>query len=500
MPAPFWELRRFSLAHRRDGEWLLENVDLTIPAGGFYLLVGASGGGKSSLMRLSAGLLETREPELHTQGEMFCLGTAVQRGMPKELRHRIAAVLQEEGLFDELTPRQNIELALRTVGRSLKLAPALLAQVGLDPVPEQTTQLSGGQRKRLAVARALVGEPEVLFCDEPTAGLDPAAARKMAELLCESQKRTPLATTVVITHDIAAFKGLVDGVIELDPTQRTLRLVALGAVELLSKVPRVPLRPAAKGDGDELLHGVKRQLLQLAAIGETLVESVLRLPPVEIGQVLRTTLQCSLSPLAFVAAGSAVIGGLATFFALRNNPMQGAFESALLGGTGKVLIAVLVPLLSGFFFTARVAAGAAARLGTMKRNQQVFALVSMGIRPSDYLLTPLVWGMVLAMPIVTFVGVVAASFAAMLASEVVAGTSSAGWASAFFSHVDAADLRVVVVKAALSGYLVAVTCYHLGIGPKRSGAEVGDAVNRAIVIGMSLVLLVHALLTFVVYA
>lgn len=67
----------------------------------------------------------------------------------------------------------------------------------------------------------------------------------------------------------------------------------------------------------------------------------------------------------------------------------------------------------------------------MKRNQQVFALVSMGIRPSDYLLTPLVWGMVLAMPIVTFVGVVAASFAAMLASEVVAGTSSAGWASAF---------------------------------------------------------------------
>ena len=59
---------------------------------------------------------------------------------------------------------------------------------------------------------------------------------------------------------------------------------------------------------------------------------------------------------------------------------------------------------------------------------------------------------------------------------------------------------MVVVKAALSGYLVAVTCYHLGIGPKRSGAEVGDAVNRAIVIGMSLVLLVHALLTFVVYA
>ena len=73
-----------------------------------------------------------------------------------------------------------------------------------------------------------------------------------------------------------------------------------------------------------------------------------------------------------------------------------AFDSRLLTGTGKVATAVLVPLLSGFFFTARIAAGASARIGTMKRTNQVAALRMMGIRPADYLLTPLVWGMILA--------------------------------------------------------------------------------------------------------
>jgi phospholipid/cholesterol/gamma-HCH transport system permease protein len=201
-----------------------------------------------------------------------------------------------------------------------------------------------------------------------------------------------------------------------------------------------------------------------------------------------------------VAAVGAVIGGLATFFALRNNPVQGGFESALLTGTGKVASAVLVPLLCGFFFTARIAAGAAARLGTMKRTNQIAALQMMGVRPADYLLTPLVWGMVLALPVVTFVGVVAASLAAAVAAATVSSITVVGWATAYFQAVDARDALVVLAKAALSGYLVAVCCYHLGTGPKRSGAEVGEAVNAAIVAGMTLVLVVHAALTFLVYA
>jgi ABC-type transporter Mla maintaining outer membrane lipid asymmetry permease subunit MlaE len=136
----------------------------------------------------------------------------------------------------------------------------------------------------------------------------------------------------------------------------------------------------------------------------------------------------------------------------------------------------------------------------MKRTQQIAALRMMGIRPADYLLTPLVWGMVLATPIVTLGGVVAAALASAFAAQLASGTSAASWATAYFAAVEPRDALVVLAKATLSGYLVALACYHLGTGPKRSGAEVGAAVDAAIVVGMAFVLAVHAVLTFVVYA
>ncbi len=484
--------RGFGLAQRRGDvlDVLVEDATLTLPRGGFHLLVGHSGGGKTTLLRILAGIVEPREVPPRITGGLRLLGQPLQDGFPAALRGRVAAILQDEGLLDELSPRQNVELALRAAGASPKLAPALLARVGLDPAPDRVALLSGGMRKRLAVARALAGDPDLLLCDEPTAGLDPDAARQIAELLRDSKR--PGRSTIVITHEPELFAGLSDGIVALDRERRSLRLLQPG--ERFGGAGRVAPSPAvAEG---AVLHGLRRRLLQVAGVAETVGESVLRLPPTEPGQVLRTVLRCSVEPLPFVATASAVIGGLATFFALRNNPIQGAFEGAVLTGSGKVLTAVLVPMLAGFFFTARMAAGAAARLGTMKRSQQVAALQTMGVRPADYLLTPLVWGMTLGLPVVTAVGCVASALASLFAARVVTGATTAGWATHFFMTVDVADLKVVAVKSALSGYLVAVTAYHLATGPKHSGRDVGDAVNSSIVLGMALVLAVHAGLTF----
>lgn len=496
--APALVFRRFGLAHRRPGaeDVLLADVDLELQPG-FWLLVGASGGGKSSLLRVLAGLVETREPPPRLSGELVAFGRSLTSEHPEALHGEVAAILQDEGLLDELSPRQNVELALRAAGRSPKLALGLLAQAGLEQPPVRTAQLSGGMRKRLAVARALASSPRLLLCDEPTAGLDADAARTIARLLRAAHDQDQGRTTIVITHDLDAFEGLVDGMLVLDRAARTLRRERPDyrptAAEHGSRGPEAAAEPAA-------LHGLRRLLLQVAAIGETTAESLRRLPPFELGQVARTTARFAIEPAAFVAIAGAVIGGLATFFALQNNPMHGGFESALLTGTGKVSTAVLVPLLSGFFFTARIAAGAAARLGTMKRTNQVAALQMMGVRPADYLLTPLVWAMIVAMPVVTLAGVVAAAFASLFAAATVSGTTTSGWATAYFATVDATDMLVVLGKSSLSGYLVALCCYHLGTGPKRSGAEVGEAVNGAIVGGMALVLAVHAGLTFAVYA
>ena len=496
---PALQLRGFGLAHRRSGaeELLLEHVDLELRQGGFFVFVGTSGGGKSSLLRVLAGLTESREPPPRMTGELVVFGEDLASGRASLPQGSVAAVLQDEGLLDELSPRQNVELALTAAGRSRKLAPALLAQAGIPAPPGRIAQLSGGMRKRVAVARALASSPRLLLCDEPTAGLDPAAARDVARVLRAAHDQQPQRTTIVITHDVDAFDGLSDGVLVLDRAARSLRLEQ----PAWRPAPSTATDPSPRGTPElAAAHGIRRWLLQAAAISETVLDSLRRLPPVELGLAARTAARFVLEPALFVAAAGAVIGGLATFFALRNNPIEGGFETALLTGAGKVSAAVLVPMLSGFFFTARVAAGAAARIGTMKRTQQIAALRMMGIRPADYLLTPLVWGMVLATPIVTLGGVVAAALASAFAAQLASGTSAASWATAYFAAVEPRDALVVLAKATLSGYLVALACYHLGTGPKRSGAEVGAAVDAAIVVGMAFVLAVHAVLTFVVYA
>ena len=497
------QFRDFGLAHRRPGgeDVLLEHVDLELRQDGFFVFVGTSGGGKSSLLRVLAGLLESREPAPKMSGALVVFGHDLTTDGADLPRGTVAAVLQDEGLLDELTPRQNVELALSAAERSRKLAPALLAQAGLPDPPDSCATRSGGMRKRVAVARALASTPRLLLCDEPTAGLDPTAAREIAGLLRDAHDQDAQRTTIVITHDLDAFDGLTDGVLVLDRATRSLRLEPAEWRAEGASSAGVDPHAGDEADGEPAaLHWFRRGLLQLAAIGETVWDSLRRLPPVELGQVARTTARFALEPALFVALAGAVIGGLATFFALRNNPIDGGFETALLTGTGKVATAVLVPLLSGFFFTARIAAGASARIGTMKRTNQVAALRMMGIRPADYLLTPLVWGMILAMPVVTVGGVVAAAGAAAMAAHAVSGTTAANWAIAYFMTVDARDALVVLAKSTISGYLVALACYHLGTAPKRSGADVGESVNDAIVVGMGLVLAVHAGITFLVYA
>ncbi len=485
----------FRLAFRgSEGDHvILDDVTMTLKSGGFYLMVGESGSGKSSLLGLITGLWEEREPAPKIRGSLEVLGkSVVKRGYPRELRGRVQAVLQEDGLLDELSPRQNVELGLRVAGRSKKLSLALLSQAGMEHPPTSVSQLSGGQRKRVAVARALAGDPELLIFDEPTAGLDVDSARQMAELLSTTHDKESDRTTIVISHDLQAFRGLANQVLLLDPEKKTI--IQMDAAELGDAVPRSAV--AKKGrSGPPPIYGVQRILLELAGFVHTFTTAITRLPPVYPGIVTKTATRFILESVLFVVVGCATIGGLATFFSLRNNPLEGAFSGAVITGCGKVLVAVLVPLMASFFFTARIAAGAAARLGTMKRTSQVSALRLMGIRPADYLLTPLVWGIGVALPIATAAGIIGACLASMVAAKLVTGISTFGWAKMFFAQVELEDARYGILKTLLSGFLVAVQTYYLAMGPKRSGQDVGHAVNRSIVVGIFSVLVVHAVLT-----
>lgn len=180
---------------------VLREVSFEVPTGGVVSILGRSGTGKSVLLRCIVGL---HQPDA---GEIFFKGTSL-RADRQPLRSASSYVFQQNALFDSLTVLENLTLPLRTRGelgakqRESK-ARELLRQMELEQAAGRyPAQLSGGMQKRLAVARALVTEPQLVFFDEPTAGLDPVRRNAVFEMIAGLQRQRGF-TAVVVTHDVA---------------------------------------------------------------------------------------------------------------------------------------------------------------------------------------------------------------------------------------------------------------------------------------------------------
>ena len=180
---------------------VLKNVSAVFPRGGLSLVTGATGAGKSSLLHLLAGLLRPTSGEVLADGAPVSRWSAAHRD---RWRRRVGIVFQAANLFSELSVLENVILplvpraasltALRAAGREV------LAQLALAHLAgAQASQLSGGERQRTALARALVGRPDFLIADEPTAHQDPANAEGVLQALAALRRRN--AVVVVAAHD-----------------------------------------------------------------------------------------------------------------------------------------------------------------------------------------------------------------------------------------------------------------------------------------------------------
>lgn len=189
---------------------VLRGVSLEVARGETVVVLGGSGSGKSVLLKHVNGLIQ---PDA---GEVEVLGMAVAE-LDEEalvrLRRRVAYIFQSGALFDSLTVGENVAFGLAERGDADREAIAetvstLLARVGLPGSEELTpADLSGGMRKRVAMARGLALRPEVILYDEPTAGLDPLTGLAIGRLIREVEEETG-ATSVVVTHDLALAREL----------------------------------------------------------------------------------------------------------------------------------------------------------------------------------------------------------------------------------------------------------------------------------------------------
>lgn len=192
---------------------VLKGVDLDLYKGENLVVLGRSGTGKSVLIKIISGLLKPDD------GYVNVLGQEVDKISPKELdklRLKIGFSFQNSALYDSMTVRENLEFPLVRNSRNLtrkeidNLVETVLDAVGLSQtINQMPSELSGGQRKRIGIARTLILRPEIMLYDEPTAGLDPITCIDINNLINEVQRRFN-TSSIIITHDLTCARSVGD--------------------------------------------------------------------------------------------------------------------------------------------------------------------------------------------------------------------------------------------------------------------------------------------------
>jgi phospholipid/cholesterol/gamma-HCH transport system ATP-binding protein len=219
--APIIDFRRAGIAFA--GHVVLRDITLGIPAGQTVAVVGESGCGKTVTLKLIVGLLRPTAGQALFDGKQ--LGDLSDEDLVKQ-RLRIGFLFQGAALFDSMTVYDNVAFGLRAQRRINEpdirdRVGQRLHEVGLPDGVERKmpAELSGGMKKRVGLARALVLDPEVMLYDEPTTGLDPIMSDVINELILQTRARRPL-TSVVVTHDLKTVFKVADRVVMLHPLAR----------------------------------------------------------------------------------------------------------------------------------------------------------------------------------------------------------------------------------------------------------------------------------------
>lgn len=188
---------------------VLRDINLVVHKGENLVILGQSGTGKSVLIKCIVGLVEIDE------GKLIIFGQDVSELKNKQLvmiYKKIGFLFQSGALYDSMSVRENLEFPLRRQMRSMKkeemdvLIKEALEDVGLgEAIDLSPSELSGGMRKRLGLARTLILKPEIMLYDEPTTGLDPITSKEISNLIMEVQKKYN-TSSIIITHDIECTK------------------------------------------------------------------------------------------------------------------------------------------------------------------------------------------------------------------------------------------------------------------------------------------------------
>jgi len=246
---------------------VLRDISLSIPRGQTVAVIGESGCGKTVLLKSLIGLVMPSGGEVRFDGKNLA---RLHEQDLTELRIRFGFVFQHAALFDSMTVAQNVAFPLRQ-HRRLRESEVRsqviqrLQEVGLpaDVLSKRPTELSGGMRKRVGLARALVMNPEVLLYDEPTTGLDPIMSDVINELILRTHDRYPV-TSVVVTHDMKTARKVSHRVVMIHPLSRLKtgegQILFDGRPDGIDAAQDKRVRQFVRGEAGERLSAIAAEL------------------------------------------------------------------------------------------------------------------------------------------------------------------------------------------------------------------------------------------------
>ncbi len=207
------------------GERVIQReISFDVNAGDIFVIMGGSGCGKSSLLKHLLGLLEPAEGSITYGDTNFTTADPVTRQL---LRRRWGITYQSGGLISAMTLAENVALPLEqysdySASEISEIVALKLALVGLDGFQSyMPSEISGGMRKRAALARAIALDPDILFFDEPSAGLDPISSRRLDDLILQLKESTG-ATVIMVTHELPSIFTIANNAIYLDADSKRM--------------------------------------------------------------------------------------------------------------------------------------------------------------------------------------------------------------------------------------------------------------------------------------
>jgi phospholipid/cholesterol/gamma-HCH transport system ATP-binding protein len=230
-------IRLRALSKTFGAQQVLKGVDLDILRGETMVIIGQSGGGKSVILKHMVGLLQPDDGTVEVDNDVISSKNHFKTDV---IRRKMGMVFQSGALFDSMTTAENIAFALREHNRHLtedqlrEIVADKLRLIHLKPEfgRKMPSELSGGMRKRVAVARAVALEPQILLYDEPTTGLDPVTSDVINDLIIDMQQKLGV-TSVVVTHDMTSAYKIADRIAMLYEG----RIIAVGTPDQIRSSP-----------------------------------------------------------------------------------------------------------------------------------------------------------------------------------------------------------------------------------------------------------------------